>query len=100
MIRPRTAAFSCWIEFSSSFGVGIGGVFCKDGGARNVVYSDMKHLQLIGLIVCGAILIGCETTQTAAVGGPGPKSVPADPPQDGEAPTGQAARHPCDTQPA
>jgi hypothetical protein len=28
----------------------------------------MKHLQLIGLIVCGAILIGCETTQTAGMG--------------------------------
>ncbi|HXX42332.1 MAG TPA: hypothetical protein VEI58_08710 [Chthoniobacterales bacterium] len=25
----------------------------------------MKPLQLIGLVVCGAILIGCETTQTA-----------------------------------
>ena len=68
MIRPRTAAFSCWIEFSSSFGVGIGGVFCKDGGAQNVVYSDMKHLQLIGLIVCGAILISCETPQTTGMG--------------------------------
>jgi len=28
----------------------------------------MKHLQLIGLIVCGAILIGCETTQTTGMG--------------------------------
>jgi hypothetical protein len=28
----------------------------------------MKHLQLIGLIVCAAILIGCETTQTAETG--------------------------------
>ena len=28
----------------------------------------MKHLQLIGLIVCGAILISCETTQTAGLG--------------------------------
>ena len=28
----------------------------------------MKHLQLIGLIVCGPILISCETTQTAGMG--------------------------------
>jgi hypothetical protein len=28
----------------------------------------MKHLQLIGLIVCGAILIGCETIQTTGMG--------------------------------
>jgi hypothetical protein len=28
----------------------------------------MKHLQLFGLIVCGAILIGCEATQTAGMG--------------------------------
>ena len=28
----------------------------------------MKYLQLIGLIVCGAILISCETTQTAGMG--------------------------------
>ena len=28
----------------------------------------MKHLQLIGLIVCGALLISCETTQTAGMG--------------------------------
>jgi len=28
----------------------------------------MKQLQLIGLIVCGAILVGCETTQTAGMG--------------------------------
>jgi Mg2+/citrate symporter len=28
----------------------------------------MKHLQLIGLIVCGAILISCETTQTTSMG--------------------------------
>ena len=28
----------------------------------------MKHLQLIGLIVCGASLISCETTQTAGMG--------------------------------
>ena len=28
----------------------------------------MRHLQLIGLIVCGAILISCETTQTTGMG--------------------------------
>jgi len=28
----------------------------------------MKHLQLIGLIVCGALLISCETTQTTGMG--------------------------------
>ena len=28
----------------------------------------MKHLQLFGLIVWGAILIGCETTQTTGMG--------------------------------
>jgi len=28
----------------------------------------MKHLQLIGLIVCGAILISCETPQTTGMG--------------------------------
>jgi len=28
----------------------------------------MKHLQLIGLVVCAAILISCETTQTAGMG--------------------------------
>jgi hypothetical protein len=28
----------------------------------------MKHLQLIGLIVCGAILIGCETIETTGTG--------------------------------
>jgi hypothetical protein len=28
----------------------------------------MKHLQLFGLIICGSILIGCETTQTTGMG--------------------------------
>jgi hypothetical protein len=28
----------------------------------------MEHLQLIGLIVCAAILISCETIQTAGMG--------------------------------
>ena len=29
---------------------------------------DMKHLQFIGLIVCAALLISCESTQTAGQG--------------------------------
>lgn len=28
----------------------------------------MKQLQLIGLIACGAFLVGCESTQTAGMG--------------------------------
>ena len=28
----------------------------------------MKQLQLIVFIVCGAILVGCETTQTTGIG--------------------------------
>ena len=28
----------------------------------------MKKLQLVGLIVCGVILVSCETTQTTGVG--------------------------------
>jgi len=28
----------------------------------------MKHLQLIGLIVCAAFLVSCETTQTTGRG--------------------------------
>jgi hypothetical protein len=35
---------------------------------QNVVYSDMKHLQLIGLAMFAAFLSGCETTQTAGQG--------------------------------
>jgi hypothetical protein len=41
---------------------------CADGGAQVVVYSDMKLLQLVSLIAGAAVLVGCETTQTAGTG--------------------------------
>jgi hypothetical protein len=42
--------------------------FAKTAAPKTLYISDMKHLQLIGLIVCGALLISCETTQTAGMG--------------------------------
>jgi hypothetical protein len=36
--------------------------------AELVVYSDMKHLQLIVIIACAGFLLGCESTQTAGQG--------------------------------
>ncbi len=42
--------------------------FGEDDTGQFVVYSDMKSLQLIGLIICGATLMSCETTQTVGQG--------------------------------
>jgi hypothetical protein len=42
--------------------------FAKTAAPKTLYISDMKYLQLIGLIACAAILISCETTQTAGMG--------------------------------
>jgi hypothetical protein len=41
---------------------------CEGGVVQVVVYSDMKQLQLIGMIAAAAILVSCETTQTTGMG--------------------------------
>src|SRR2546423_13969894 len=67
MIRPRNFVFSSLIKLSSSFGIGLA-EFWKDGAPETVVYSDMKHVQLMGLCALAALFVSCETTQTTGTG--------------------------------
>ena len=53
----------------SSYRGGIDSVLQLTSVESDLLYNEsMKPLQLVGLIVCAAILIGCETTQPTGMG--------------------------------